>query len=122
MPRPDEIVSGKTDPDETAPVFAEPWHAQLFAVTHTLAGNGIFDWSDWTDHFSAALKHSDAAGAPKDGSTYYDIWLAAFEEFLIARGLADATGLGDLKRDWTDAYLATPHGAPVELGRTNQGA
>ena len=42
--------------DETEPVFAEPWHAQLFAVTHTLASCGRFAWSDWTDHFTAALK------------------------------------------------------------------
>ena len=108
--------------EETAPAFAEPWHAQLFAVTHTLAANGVFTWPDWSDHFAAALKRADDAGAPKDGSTYYDIWLAALEDFLIARGLADAAGLADLKRGWTDAYLTTPHGEPVELGNSNHDA
>ncbi len=49
-----------------------------------------------------------------------DVWLAAFENFLIARGLADAAGFADLKRGWTDAYLATPHGEPVELGRSER--
>ncbi|MCZ6603861.1 MAG: nitrile hydratase accessory protein [Alphaproteobacteria bacterium] len=102
--------------DETEPAFAEPWHAELFAVTHTLASAGHFAWSDWTNHFSVELKSADDAGAPKDGSAYYDIWLAALEEFLIARGLADAAGLADLKHAWTDAYLATPHGEPVKLG------
>ena len=115
MPRHDAVPH-----DEAGRVFAEPWHAQLFAITHTLAAGGRFAWSDWADHFAAALKRADDAGAPKDGSAYYDIWLVAFEEFLIARGLADATGLADLKRDWTDAYLATPHGEPVELERPDR--
>ena len=106
--------------DETEPVFAEPWHAQLFAVTHTLASGDHFAWSDWNDHFTAALKLADDTDAPKDGSAYYDVWLAAFEDFLITLGLADAVGLAGLKRGWTDAYLATPHGEPVELGRSER--
>ena len=116
----DETGPYETGPDETrhdeiGPVFAEPWHAQLFAVTHALASSGHFAWSDWSVHFSAALAVADDTGAAKDGSAYYDVWLAAFEDFLIARGLADATGLADIKHGWTEAYRATPHGAPVEL-------
>jgi nitrile hydratase accessory protein len=106
------------DRPDAEPPFAEPWHAQLFAVTQTLASAGAFAWSDWTEHFAAALKRADDAGTPEDGSAYYDIWLAAFEAFLIERGLADAAALADLKRGWTEAYLATPHGEPVVLDRS----
>ena len=102
----------KADPERP---FAEPWHAQVFAVTHALAASGAFEWREWADHFGAALADADAAGAPSDGSTYYDIWLAAFEEFLIARNLADPETLATLRRAWAEAYLSTPHGAPVEL-------
>jgi nitrile hydratase accessory protein len=119
---PDNTDPGATDPNQPTPnepeaPFSEPWHAQLFAVTHTLASSGRFDWPDWADHFAAALKHADDASAPKDGSAYYDIWLSAFEDFLIDRGLADTTGLADFKRGWTEAYTSTPHGQPVELDR-----
>jgi len=119
---PDNTDPGATDPNQPTPnepeaPFSEPWHAQLFAVTHTLASSGRFDWPDWADHFAAALKHADDTGAPKDGSAYYDIWLSAFEDFLIDRGLADTTGLADFKRGWTEAYTSTPHGQPVELDR-----
>lgn len=102
-----------TEPEQP---FVEPWHAELFAVTHSLAKAGHFEWSNWSAHFSAALKAADLAGAPKDGSTYYDIWLAAFEDYLILNDLADGTALQELKQAWTGAYLATPHGAPVVLG------
>lgn len=102
--------------DEAESAFAEPWHAELFAVTHALASAGCFAWTDWSDQFAVALKSADDAGSPKDGSAYYDIWLAALEDFLIERGLADAAGLASYKRTWTEAYLTTPHGEPVELG------
>ena len=96
-------------------VFAEPWHAQLFATTHTLASAGHFEWKDWANHFSAALKSSDGL-SPSDGeAAYYEIWLEAFEEFLIIRHLADNKELAKLKGAWTNAFLKTPHGAPVEL-------
>ena len=101
--------------DLQEPVFAEPWHAQLFATTHTLASAGHFEWKDWIDYFSTALKSSDGL-SPSDGdAAYYEIWLEAFEEFLIIRHLADNEGLAKLKGAWTSAYLRTPHGAPVEL-------
>ena len=92
-------------------VFAEPWHAQLFATTTTLASAGHFEWKDWANHFSTALKSSDGEAA------YYEIWLEAFEEFLVIRHLADNKELVKLKGAWTNAFLKTPHGAPVELSR-----
>ena len=101
-------------PDPDRP-FQAPWHAELFATTHALARAGAFAWTDWANWFGAALAAADADGAPKDGSTYYEIWLAAFEAFLSERSLAEAGALADLKSAWTDAYLTTPHGEPVAL-------
>ena len=96
-------------------VFAEPWHAQLFAATHTLALAGHFEWKEWANHFSTALKSSDGL-SPSDGdAAYYEIWLEAFEQFLVIRHLTDNKELAKLKGDWTDAFLRTPHGEPVEL-------
>ena len=71
-----------------------------------------------SEDFTAALAADDRAGAPKDGSAYYETWLSALERFLVERDLADTTGLAELRQAWTDAYLSTPHGQPVELGRS----
>ena len=43
------------------PVFAEPWHAQLFALTVHLNETGRFTWADWASRFGARL-----AGDPGD--------------------------------------------------------
>ena len=101
--------------DELEPAFSEPWQAELFAVTHTLASGDHFAWVDWTKHLATALKSAKDTGAPEDSSNYYDTWLVAFEDFLIMRGLADVDRLVVLKSAWIDAYLATPHGEAVEL-------
>ena len=102
------------EPEPERP-FAEPWHAQVFGLTHALAAAGRFTWPEWAAHFGAALVAARAAGGPDDGSDYYDVWLAALETFLVARGDADRESLEGLRAAWADAYLSTPHGAPVEL-------
>jgi nitrile hydratase accessory protein len=95
--------------------FEAPWHADLFATTHALSQAGAFEWAEWAEVFGAALARADADGAPRDGSTYYEIWLQAFETFLADRQMAEPTRLGQLEAAWRDAYLTTPHGQPVTL-------
>ena len=102
-------------PVEPERPFEQPWHAELFATTHALAQAGLIDWADWSAWFSVELSKSDDAGAPRDGSAYYTVWLSALEEFLVARHIADRRVLADLSAAWADAYLFTPHGEPVEL-------
>ena len=110
-----------SQPPESQPLeperpFAEPWHAQIFGLTHALANAGIFTWPEWGTHFGAALDQALQAGGPEDGSDYYDVWLVALETMLIERNHADRDSLNDLRAAWTEAYLLTPHGDPVELG------
>lgn len=103
--------------------FAEPWHAQVFGLTHALAAAGTFTWPEWAEHFGAALSRALDDGGPTDGSDYYDVWLVALESFLVERDHADQESLEALRTAWTEAYLSTPHGAPVELtDRARSGA
>ncbi len=102
---------------EEAPAFAEPWHAQVFALTVRLSEAGHFTWPQWAEVFAGELERASQAGAPKDGSAYYDVWLTALERILRERGLAGAEEVAALKEAWTQAYLATPHGQPVSLKR-----
>jgi hypothetical protein len=72
-------------------------------------------WGIFKRHFwGVYTRHSQM---PKvDSATYYEVWLDALESLLIQRGLASAADLAELKDAWTEAYLHTPHGMPVELG------
>jgi nitrile hydratase accessory protein len=110
-------IARPSDDDKNRPVFAEPWHAQLFALTVGLSEAGHFTWPEWAETFSAGLERARASGTWDDDSRYYGIWLECLEAFLDQRGLAAREGLAVLKQAWTEAYLATPHGQPVKLKR-----
>lgn len=105
---------------EDGPVFREPWEATAFAITVRLFEQGHFTWPEWVDHLSAEIggaRHGGEAGGgdPDTGDRYYEHWLAALEKMIVDKGLGSAEQLGQLKRDWTEATLATPHGQPIVL-------
>ena len=98
-----------------APVFEQPWHAQLFALTVHLHRDGCFEWSDWGQLFGAKLKAHGVSKQLNGGDDYFAAWLAAFEDLLNDLQLADPAQIEDMRAAWVQAYLHTPHGKPVKL-------
>lgn len=97
---------------EGDPVFAEPWHAQAFAMTVHLHERGLFSWTEWAETLSAELHQP---GRAEDGSDYFDGWVAALTTLLAAKGLADPDTVLSLQESWKRAAEATPHGSPIVL-------
>ena len=98
----------------SAPAFAEPWQAQLHALTVALHEAGRLDWGAWTRALGARLGAPDAA---RDGSDHHERALAALLDLLDAQGLAPRTEVEALSRAWQRAAEATPHGEPIALSR-----
>lgn len=103
-----------TTPPE--PVFDAPWHAQAFAVAVHLNDRGLFSWPDWAAVFSDCLARAGADRALNGGDDYFLAWIEALERICTERGLAETAALAEHKARWHEAYLTTPHGAPVRLG------
>lgn len=99
-----------------APVFAEPWEAQAFAMTLALHRRGVFTWGEWAAALGAAIGRAQASGVEDDGSTYYRHWLAALEGLVVEKGVGSGTALAERRAAWDRAAHATPHGHPVVLG------
>ncbi len=97
------------------PVFAEPWHAQVFAVTVALNEAGRFDWPDWAARFSDTLKRNGLDRELDGGDDYFHAWLETLECLLADQGTALPQDVKDLHQTWEEAYLTTPHGQPVHL-------
>ncbi|KAJ54178.1 nitrile hydratase [Actibacterium mucosum KCTC 23349] len=97
------------------PAFAEPWHAQLFALTVHLNETGLFDWPHWADRFSATLKRHGVARELNGGDDYFNAWLETLEAVLSEQSLADPAQVDRIRNAWEQAYMTTPHGAPVRL-------
>ena len=97
------------------PAFAEPWHAQLFALTVHLNESGRFDWPAWAGHFSQTLKRHGLSKELNGGDDYFNAWLETLETMLSSDGAAATDEVERVKDAWTHAYLSTPHGSPVHL-------
>lgn len=97
------------------PVFAEPWHAQLFALTVHLHERGLFTWPDWAERFGASLARHGLSKELDGGDDYFNAWLEALEGVLGELSVADPGAVEAMRAAWEHAYLSTPHGAPVKL-------
>lgn len=100
---------------EDGPAFCEPWQAQAFALANALIDKGIFTAEEWAQALGAEIKRAQAAGDPDTGETYYNHWLATLERLCADKGLALGDEVADRAEEWRNAYLATPHGQPVDL-------
>ena len=100
------------------PVFEEPWHAQVFALTVHLNEVGHFAWPDWATRFGATLADHGLAKDLNGGSDYFNAWLETLETLLADLSLAEPNQTEALKSAWEAAYLRTPHGQPmlIDLG------
>ena len=97
------------------PVFQEPWHAQIFAITVHLHQSEMFGWPDWASRFSETLKVHGLSKELNGGDDYFHAWLVTLENLLSDQELASDPEIGRLVTAWREAYLATPHGQPVKL-------
>ena len=101
--------------DAEGPVFAEPWQAQAFALTVALHQRGLFEWGEWAQYLSRAIRDAQAAGDPDRGDTYYRHWLRAIERLVQEKGIASGDTLGRYRDAWHHAAGRTPHGQPITL-------
>lgn len=91
-------------------VFAQPWQAQVFAMTVALHERGVLTWPGW-----AQLLGRHVARGAADGSDYYNRWADALQEVLAERQIASAEEIDRAAQAWHEAAARTPHGRPIEL-------
>ena len=99
------------------PVFDEAWQAQALAIADTLVKSGLFSAVEWSDTLGAALAAAAEKGQPDSQETYYQCVLQAVETLVARHSEIDQNAMRAMRENWEQAYLATPHGQPVELKR-----
>jgi nitrile hydratase accessory protein len=67
--------------DNGALVFAEPWHARVFALAVTLVDERGLEWDAFRQRLIAQI-------AADPDRPYYDSFAAALEDLVVAEGLA----------------------------------
>jgi nitrile hydratase accessory protein len=79
--------------DADGPVFHAPWQAQAFAMVVHFQELGLFSAGEWAEQLGHCIKAAQARGDADLGDTYYEHWLTAFEELLVAKGLVSQQSL-----------------------------
>lgn len=97
------------------PAFDEPWQAQALGLAFSLTERGVFSPADWSRALGAAHRAMLAEGAPDTPRTYYEAVVAALEHLAGETGVLSREQIGVRTGEWRRAYMATPHGQPVEL-------
>jgi len=86
----------------------------VFALAVKLSELRHFTLEEWAATLADELKTAENRGEPDDGTHCYQHWLAALERLVVEKGLTNWEAIGERKEAWTEAYLRTPHGKPVE--------
>jgi nitrile hydratase accessory protein len=80
---PSEVVfdgEGAPPRDNGELVFAEPWHARVFALGVTLVEKLDLPWSEFQSRLIAQIAHDPERA-------YYASWAAAVEDLVVDHGL-----------------------------------
>lgn len=82
------LEGGEASPprDNGELVFAEPWHARVFAVAVALVDKLGLDWREFQARLIAAI-------ADDPDREYYESWAAALESLVVDYDLATAEAI-----------------------------
>jgi len=100
---------------DKAPAFREPWQAKAFAFAVLLQREGHFTWDDWVRTLAAEIAASPQRADEDAELAYHRQFLTALEKIVATRGFTTPEAMQARKLAWRRAYLATPHGHPVDL-------
>ncbi len=67
-------------------VFAQPWESRAFGMAVTLHGQGSFEWEVFQSALIRRIAAWEAAHPDGVGWSYYEQWLGALEDVLVADG------------------------------------
>lgn len=93
------VKTGMPHRGRDAPLFQAPWQARIFALIVEAVKAGRFPWTDFQARLVAQIARADESD-PDMGDElierrYFDAWLAAAEETLLALGLI---GSGEVEK------------------------
>src|SRR5205085_559290 len=66
-------------------IFSQPWEGRVFAMAIALHGEGAFPWEEFRHRLMAEVNLTECDSNP--APDYYELWLAAFEQLLLKKGI-----------------------------------
>ena len=108
--------AGRTDAFENSELyFTSPWQAELFAIAILLCDAGHLNRAELSDAVERAISSASPANSRTAEDECFTAALRTLESAMADRGIAIGREIDSAQGEWREAYLATPHGAPVRL-------
>ena len=79
-------------------IFSEPWEGRVFAMAIALQGEGAFPWEEFRHRLTAEVNSADCNTDP--APDYYELWLTAFEQLLLKKGIMTREGFERRKAEF----------------------
>ena len=74
-------------------VFQAPWESRAFGVAVALHDAGAIDFERFRTQLIAEIAARGTDGGGEEGSAYYEHWLGALQQVLLAEGVVSAAEL-----------------------------
>ena len=103
--------------NDTEPVFAEQWHAQVLAIAEHLIQKQKFSAMQWSEALGHEIRKHKNKQNENSKEAYYKSALAALESLATEHTNVSSTEINTRKEEWREAFLSTPHGTPVSLSK-----
>jgi nitrile hydratase accessory protein len=97
-------------------VFAQPWESRAFGMAVTLHGAGAFEWPVFQSALIRRIAAWEAAHPDGVSWSYYQHWLGALEDVLVADGTVTSAEV-DTRAQELAARPAGHDHAPSSTGR-----
>jgi nitrile hydratase accessory protein len=95
--------------------FAREWERTAFAVALALSRDGHFEWEDFRQRLITAIGAWEEQHGTDPSWNYYDQWLAALEESVVASGLATEDELASRAEAAKAEYLCQQNPDHISL-------
>ncbi|MBT8446937.1 MAG: nitrile hydratase accessory protein [Gammaproteobacteria bacterium] len=94
----DQALSGGAAPPRRNGelVFEAPWHSRAFGMAVGLHQQGLFTWPEFQQHLIARIAAWEDQHGSEAEYDYYALWLAALEDLLVEKRLADGAAIASL--------------------------
>lgn len=87
-------------------IFETPWQGRVFGMVRALCESGHYEWDEFRAELISEIDRWEENHEPDQPYRYFDHFLAALSNLLVAKGLCDAEELTSRIK----VFEARPHG------------
>ena len=90
--------------------FEQPWQSRAFGMAVGLHERGIFECDEFRERLIARMGAWDASNEPDGPYSYWEHWLGALQDVLVAKGVSEVDAVAERARAIASRPAGADHG------------